>query len=126
MGDYVFNADALVEAVTRDAEREDSHHDMGGDIVPDFVARGQAGVYDFIRNSVPGSTDRDRSYWRDVGTIESYFEAHQDLIAPLPIFTLYNREWPIHSQQVTQPPAQFIRSAEGQTGREAGREKECT
>lgn len=116
MGNYVFDADALVEAVTRDAEREDSLHDMGGDIVPDFVARGQAGVYDFIRNSVPGSTDRDRSYWRDVGTIESYFEAHQDLIAPLPIFNLYNREWPIHSQQVNQPPAKFIRDAEGHAG----------
>lgn len=116
MGNYVFNADALVEAVTRDAEREDSHHDMGGDIVPDFVARGEAGVYDFIRNSVPGSTGRDRSYWRDVGTIESYFEAHQDLIAPLPVFNLYNREWPIHSQQVNQPPAKFIRDAQGHAG----------
>jgi len=116
MGNYVFDVDALVEAVTRDAEREDSNHDMGGDIVPDFVARGEAGVYDFIRNVVPGSTERDRYYWRDVGTIESYFEAHQDLIAPLPIFNLYNREWPIHSQQVNQPPAKFIRDAEGNAG----------
>ncbi|OJX63373.1 MAG: glucose-1-phosphate adenylyltransferase [Micrococcales bacterium 73-13] len=116
MGNYVFDADALVEAVIRDAEREDSSHDMGGDIVPDFVARGEAGVYDFIRNVVPGSTDRDRYYWRDVGTIESYFEAHRDLIAPLPVFNLYNRDWPIHSQQVNQPPAKFIRDAEGHAG----------
>ena len=116
MGNYVFDAEALIEAVSRDADREDSLHDMGGDIIPDFVERGQAGVYDFIRNEVPGSTDRDRNYWRDVGTIESYFDAHQDLIAPLPIFNLYNREWPIHSQQVNQPPAKFIRDAEGNAG----------
>jgi len=116
MGNYVFDAEALVEAVSRDAEREDSAHDMGGDIVPDFVARGEAGVYDFIRNNVPGSTERDRYYWRDVGTIESFFDAHQDLIAPLPVFNLYNREWPIHSQQVNQPPAKFIRDAKGNAG----------
>jgi len=116
MGNYVFDADALVDAVTRDALREDSAHDMGGDIVPDFVDRGEAGVYDFIRNDVPGSTDRDRYYWRDVGTIESYFEAHQDLIAPLPVFNLYNRDWPIHSQQINLPPAKFIRDADGNAG----------
>ncbi|MBO9577897.1 MAG: glucose-1-phosphate adenylyltransferase [Microbacteriaceae bacterium] len=116
MGNYVFDAEALVEAVSRDADREGTAHDMGGDIVPDFVSRGEAGVYDFIRNVVPGSTDRDRSYWRDVGTIESFFDAHQDLIAPLPIFNLYNREWPIHSQQVNQPPAKFIRDAKGNAG----------
>ena len=67
MGNYVFDADVLIDAVQRDGARPDSNHDMGGDIVPDFVARGQAGVYDFKRNDVPGSTDRDRSYWRDVG-----------------------------------------------------------
>ncbi len=116
MGNYVFDADALVEAVSRDAEREDSLHDMGGDIIPDFVARGEAGVYDFIRNDVPGSTDRDRYYWRDVGTIESFFDAHQDLIAPLPVFNLYNTAWPIYSQQINRPPAKFIRDEHGNAG----------
>lgn len=116
MGNYVFDADALISAVSRDAVDPSSAHDMGGNIVPDFVARGEAGVYDFIRNNVPGSTERDRYYWRDVGTIESFFEAHHDLIAPLPIFNLYNRNWPIHSQQVNQPPAKFIRDAEGNSG----------
>ncbi len=91
MGNYVFDADALVDAVQRDGDRSDSNHDMGGDIVPDFVSAAQAGVYDFQRNEVPGSTDRDRFYWRDVGTIESYFDAHQDLISALPIFNLYNQ-----------------------------------
>ncbi len=76
MGNYVFDADALIDAVIRDGDRPDSNHDMGGDIIPDFVARGEATVYDFNNNDVPGSTDRDRYYWRDVGTIDSFFEAH--------------------------------------------------
>ena len=97
MGNYVFDTDALIEAVLRDGERTDSSHDMGGDIIPDFVARGEAGVYDLERNDVPGSTDRDRYYWRDVGTIDSFFDAHQDLISALPVFNLYNQAWPIFS-----------------------------
>jgi len=117
MGNYVFDADVLMDAVQRDGERSDSNHDMGGDIVPDFVSRGLAGVYDFIRNTVPGATERDRFYWRDVGTIESFFDAHQDLIAALPIFNLYNREWPIFSQQLNSPPAKFVRDAKGNLGR---------
>lgn len=116
MGNYVFNTDALIDAVTRDGERTDSNHDMGGDIVPDFVARGDAGVFDLKNNNVPGSTDRDRYYWRDVGTIDSFFEAHQDLISTLPIFNLYNSEWPIFSQQLNSPPAKFVRDAKGNLG----------
>lgn len=116
MGNYVFNADALIDAVLRDGERTDSSHDMGGDIIPAFVAQGNAGVYDLKRNDVPGSTDRDRYYWRDVGTIDSFFEAHQDLISVLPVFNLYNREWPIFSQQVNSPPAKFTRDARGSLG----------
>lgn len=117
MGNYVFDAEVLMEAVQRDGERSDSNHDMGGDIVPDFVSRGLAGVYDLNRNTVPGATERDRFYWRDVGTIESFFDAHQDLIAALPIFNLYNREWPIFSQQLNSPPAKFVRDAKGNLGR---------
>ena len=116
MGNYIFNADALTEAVVRDGELPDSSHDMGGDIVPDFVARGEAGVYDLIRNEVPGATDRDKYYWRDVGTIESFFDAHQDLISALPVFNLYNRDWPIYSQQMNLPPAKFVRDAAGNAG----------
>ncbi|GAA3745046.1 glucose-1-phosphate adenylyltransferase [Leifsonia bigeumensis] len=116
MGNYVFNADTLVDAVLRDGERPDSNHDMGGDIVPDFVSRGDAAVYDLIRNDVPGATDRDRYYWRDVGTIESFFDAHQDLISALPVFNLYNREWPIYNEQLNSPPAKFVRDASGNLG----------
>jgi glucose-1-phosphate adenylyltransferase len=116
MGNYIFNADILMEAVIRDGDNVDSDHDMGGDIVPDFVARGEAGVYDLNQNEVPGSTDRDKYYWRDVGTIDSFFDAHQDLISALPIFNLYNRAWPIFSQQLNSPPAKFVRDAKGNLG----------
>jgi glucose-1-phosphate adenylyltransferase len=116
MGNYVFDAEVLIDAVQRDGARADSNHDMGGDIVPDFVARGEAGVYDLNRNDVPGATERDRFYWRDVGTIESFFDAHQDLISALPVFNLYNRQWPIYSQQLNSPPAKFVRDGKGAVG----------
>ncbi len=116
MGNYVFDADALIEAVTRDAELEDSKHDMGGDIVPAFVAKGQAGVYDFIRNQVPGSTDRDRYYWRDVGTLDAYFEAQMDLVSVHPVFNLYNYEWPIYTHLGPWPPAKFVHGWHGRIG----------
>jgi glucose-1-phosphate adenylyltransferase len=116
MGNYVFDANILIEAVIRDGENADSNHDMGGDIVPDFVSRGEAAVYDLNLNEVPGSTERDRFYWRDVGTIDSFFDAHQDLISALPIFNLYNRAWPIFSQQLNSPPAKFVRDAKGNLG----------
>jgi len=116
MGNYIFDADILIEAVLRDGERSDSNHDMGGDIVPDFVSRGAASVYDLNRNEVPGSTDRDRFYWRDVGSIDSFFEAHQDLVSALPIFNLYNNDWPIFSQHLNSPPAKFVRDARNFVG----------
>ena len=97
MGNYVFDADALVDALHVDAERLDTKHDMGGDIIPYFVNQGEAGVYDFTLNDIPGSTERDRTYWRDVGTIDSFYDAHMDLISPLPVFNLYNSEWPIYT-----------------------------
>jgi len=116
MGNYVFDADVLMDAVIRDGDAPGSNHDMGGDIVPWFVGRDDAAVYDLNRNEVPGATDRDRYYWRDVGTIDSFFEAHQDLISALPIFNLYNRQWPIFNQQVNAPPAKFTRDSSGDLG----------
>src|SRR6478752_461527 len=114
MGNYVFDADALVAALHVDAERLDTKHDMGGDIIPYFVNQGEAGVYDFTLNDIPGSTDRDRTYWRDVGTIDSFYDAHMDLISPVPVFNLYNSEWPIYTRQSISPPAKFVRG-EGRT-----------
>ncbi|GAB3990186.1 glucose-1-phosphate adenylyltransferase [Nocardioides marmoraquaticus] len=107
MGNYVFDADALRDAVTRDAD-EETKHDMGGDIIPSFVDRGEAAVYDFKDNVVPGSNDRDRGYWRDVGTLGSYYAAHMDLVAHLPVFNLYNQQWPIYTTYGPQPPAKLV------------------
>jgi len=108
MGNYVFNADVLIDAVTTDHARQGSRHDMGGDIVPAFVAQGGGYVYDFKDNPIPGATERDRGYWRDVGTIHSYFEANMDLISIHPIFNLYNYEWPIYTSTGFLPPAKFV------------------
>lgn len=108
MGNYVFDADALVDAVTRDADLEQSKHDMGGDIVPWFVDKSESAVYDYKDNDVPGSTDRDRGYWRDVGTMRSYYDAHIDLVSPLPVFNLYNKEWPIFTSYGPHPPAKLV------------------
>lgn len=116
MGNYIFDAQALIDAVVEDGELPGSNHDMGGDIIPYFVSKGEAAVYDFKSNDVPGSTDRDRDYWRDVGTIDSFFDAHMDLISALPVFNLYNTDWPIHSQAVNSPPAKFVRDGVGRMG----------
>jgi glucose-1-phosphate adenylyltransferase len=82
---------------------------MGGDIVPRFVAQGDAYVYDFKDNDVDGATDRDRGYWRDVGTLDSYYDAHMDLISVHPVFNLYNYDWPIYTRLWRRlPPAKFV------------------
>ncbi|SNV23157.1 Glucose-1-phosphate adenylyltransferase [Dermatophilus congolensis] len=117
MGNYVFDADVLRDVIMQDAENEDSEHDMGGDIVPHFVDRGEGFVYDFNNNEIPGATDRDRAYWRDVGTIDSYYEANMDLIQIEPIFNLYNYDWPLFtSMSVPYPPAKFVHNEEGRRG----------
>ncbi|HVH40490.1 MAG TPA: sugar phosphate nucleotidyltransferase, partial [Gemmatimonadaceae bacterium] len=108
MGNYVFTTNTLVEAVRADAENKESAHDMGGNIITMLVDAGLASVYDFEQNRVPGATDRDKGYWRDVGTIDAYYEAQMDLISVHPIFNLYNQEWPIHTSLGSLPPAKFV------------------
>ena len=111
MGNYVFSTDVLVEALEKDAVTPGSRHDMGGDIIPMLVEQGRACVYDFKKNDVPGSNDRDRDYWRDVGTLDSYHEAHLDLVSALPVFNLYNTEWPIFTSNAQLPGAKFTSGA---------------
>jgi glucose-1-phosphate adenylyltransferase len=108
MGNYVFTTAGLVEALKADAADPSSVHDMGGNIIPMLTAQGEARVYDFAENVVPGATDRDRGYWRDVGTLDSYHDAHMDLVSVHPIFNLYNRRWPILSNLPPFPPAKFV------------------
>jgi glucose-1-phosphate adenylyltransferase len=117
MGNYVFDAQTLIDAVCRDADDASSAHDMGGNIIPMLVGEGRAHVYDFTRNEVPGSTDRDRGYWRDVGTLDAFYDAHMDLISVHPVFNLYNRQWPILTLVEPLPPAKFVFQDEGRTGR---------
>jgi glucose-1-phosphate adenylyltransferase len=111
MGNYVFTTDVLVEALERDAANPGSRKDMGGDIIPMLVEQGRAAVYDFKDNVVPGSTERDRDYWRDVGTIDSYHDAHLDLVSALPIFNLYNTQWPVFTSMVQLPGPKFVQGA---------------
>jgi glucose-1-phosphate adenylyltransferase len=116
MGNYVFDADLLVEAVTTDADMDTSNHDLGGDIIPMLVERGEAYVWDFATSAVPGTTERDRAYWRDVGTLDAYYEAHMDLISVEPVFNLYNAEWPILTWHEPLPPAKFVFDEPGRVG----------
>ena len=107
MGNYIFRRDAMEEALILDSEDIDSRHDLGANIIPAMTRAGLAKVYDFANNVVPGETERDKGYWRDVGSIDTYFEAHMDLVSPLPIFNLYNRQWPILTNPPSLPPAKF-------------------
>ncbi|MBF6210870.1 glucose-1-phosphate adenylyltransferase [Nocardia puris] len=107
MGNYVFTTKVLVDSIRADADNSDSDHDMGGDIIPALVAAGEAGVYDFADNEVPGATERDRGYWRDVGTIDAFYDAHMDLVSVHPVFNLYNKHWPIRGAAENLPPAKF-------------------
>ncbi|MEU9149608.1 glucose-1-phosphate adenylyltransferase [Streptomyces sp. NPDC048417] len=107
MGNYIFTTKALVESLHRDAEDDDSVHDMGGSILPQLTGRGEAQLYDFGTNHIPGETSRDRGYWRDVGTLDAYYDAHMDLIAERPAFNLFNRSWPIYTHSYQLSPARF-------------------
>ncbi|MGH3394932.1 MAG: glucose-1-phosphate adenylyltransferase [Streptosporangiaceae bacterium] len=117
MGIYVFTTSVLVDALRRDSADAGSRHDMGGDIVPMLVKEGTAQVYDFLQNKVPGAEERDAGYWRDVGTLDSYFDAHMDLCAVHPVFNLYNDRWPILTHVPSQPPAKFVHDSGDRVGR---------
>jgi glucose-1-phosphate adenylyltransferase len=115
-GNYVFTSAALIDAMVADAADPNSRHDIGADIIPQLVSSGQTRVYDFHTNIVPGATERDHGYWRDVGTLDAFYDAHMDLISVHPVFNLYNREWPIYSSHQPLPPAKFIFDEEARRG----------
>jgi len=85
-------------------------------VIPTLVRRGEAHVYDFLSNDVPGASEEERGYWRDVGTIDSYYQAHMDLVTTVPAFNLYNKSWPIFTWPEPLPPAKFVVEEEGRTG----------
>jgi glucose-1-phosphate adenylyltransferase len=107
MGNYIFRRDIMEEALILDSEDLESRHDLGGNIIPMLTRNGSAKVYDFANNVVPGETERDKGYWRDVGSIDAYYEAHMDLVSIHPIFNLYNRDWPLLTNPPSLPPAKF-------------------
>jgi glucose-1-phosphate adenylyltransferase len=117
MGNYIFRTDRLLEMLHADAEDDSSRHDIGGDLIPRFVGAEDAVFYDFADNEVPGATERDRGYWRDVGTLDSYYKANMELVSVHPVFNLYNRQWPIYTAASQLPPAKFVFEENGRTGR---------
>jgi len=107
MGNYIFKAKAMTDVLQRSALR-DSAHDFGKEIIPDMYPRMLVHAYDFAKNLVPGEAENNRGYWRDVGTIDSYFAACLDLVSVTPAFNLYNNLWPIVSAPQHLPPAKFV------------------
>jgi glucose-1-phosphate adenylyltransferase len=117
MGIYVFDTKILVDALHRDAEDESSRHDIGGNLIPLLVGDGAAQAYDFLDNDVPGAAEIDKGYWRDVGTIDAYFDAHMDLRNVQPMFNLYNSKWPILTSVPSLAPAKFVHDDGDRVGR---------
>lgn len=112
MGNYVFDTDVLIDAVTP-GRLMGTPHDMGGDLMPRLAELAKARVYDFSTNEVPGQDERERGYWRDVGTVDSYYEANMDLVAAVPVFSLYNQDWQMFTHSPPRPPAKLSRGPSG-------------
>jgi glucose-1-phosphate adenylyltransferase len=108
MGNYLFTTDALVQEIVRDAGDPESAHDFGKSIVSSMYERKRVYVYDFAKNRVPGQSEKERGYWRDVGSLDAYYQSNMDLVAVDPIFSLYNERWPIFTNQHTAPPVKFV------------------
>jgi glucose-1-phosphate adenylyltransferase len=111
MGVYLFNADVLIPVLLKDAENAQSSHDFGKDILPKMVDDYRVFAYDFVDEN-----KKEARYWRDVGTLEAYYEANMDIVSVSPIFNLYDEEWPIRTHQRQYPPAKFVFAEAGRTG----------
>lgn len=116
MGNYVFEAKALIESLKEDAQQVDSQHDFGHNIIPMLFDRGDVYVYDFSSNEIRGEPEGSKGYWRDVGTLDSYYETNMDLISVVPPIDLYNRYWPLRSYHPALPPAKFVHDEANRTG----------
>lgn len=116
MGNYVFQWEVLHRELCADAANAGSGHDFGTDILPDLVHRAKVYAYDLQTNHIPGDPPSAVPYWRDVGTIEAYYEANMDLRTVTPALNLYNRRWPLRSASQPDPPAKFVFDDEGRRG----------
>jgi glucose-1-phosphate adenylyltransferase len=111
MGVYLFSTPALLEALKEDAADESSSHDFGRDVLPKLMGRRRVVAYDFVDKNK--DENKKEIYWRDVGTLEAYFEANMDLVAVTPEFNLYDQEWPLRTSMPPLPPAKFVFASEG-------------
>jgi len=116
MGNYVFSTDLLLNELHKDGENENSSHDFGKDILPSLIGRADMFAYDFQTNVIPGDPIASPQYWRDVGTLEAYYEASMDLRAVSPELNLYNRQWPLRTAGYFDAPAKFVFDEEGRRG----------
>jgi glucose-1-phosphate adenylyltransferase len=116
MGNYIFSTKTLVQELYADAAREDSTHDFGRDILPGLIGRADIFAYDFQTNRIPGDPPDAPVYWRDVGTLDAYFEANMDLRNVVPALNLYNRRWPLRTAGYSDPPAKFLYDQDGRRG----------
>jgi glucose-1-phosphate adenylyltransferase len=116
MGNYIFSTQLLLKELYADAAREDSSHDFGRDILPSLIGRTEMYAYDFQTNQIPGDPPGQVVYWRDVGTIDAYYDASMDLRAVSPELNLYNRLWPLRTAGYSDPPAKFTFDEEGRRG----------
>ncbi|PID43250.1 MAG: glucose-1-phosphate adenylyltransferase [Gammaproteobacteria bacterium] len=112
MGNYVFNADFLIEKLEADAQNINSSHDFGNDIIPEIIKDHEIHAYPFVDETTGG-----RAYWRDVGTLDSFWEANMEIISTVPALNLYDQEWPIWTYQAQLPPAKFVFDEENRQGR---------
>ncbi len=111
MGIYIFNTDVLLPELIKDAEDPDSKHDFGHDILPNILGRVKMHAYNFVDENKQKAL-----YWRDVGTLEAYYEANMDVAGVTPIFNLYDKSWPMRSRPYQYPPAKFVFGEPGRTG----------
>ena len=116
MGNYIFSARTLVDLLKADAKHPGSHHDFGMDILPKLAGNAPIYAYNFETNRIPGEAEGSVPYWRDVGTIEAYYEANMDLNDVKPELNLYNREWPVRSTSYPDPPAKFVFDEDNRRG----------
>ena len=115
MGNYLFNTDFLIDVLVEDAKK-DTDHDFGKTILPGIYETSRLFAYDFMKNEPPGITERERGYWRDVGTIKAYWEASMDLKRIDSTFDLYNSKWPIRTASYGAPPSKFCYDKHGRRG----------
>lgn len=108
MGNYMFNSKFLVRELLSDSKLANSHHDFGKDILPSIYNHHPVYVYDFNENRIKGESDASRGYWKDIGTLEAFYEANMDCCAVSPIFNLYNNKWPLRTINWNLPPAKFV------------------